>query len=97
MTGVIIISGHLLVDPAQRGSYLGATAGVAPQARAAAGCLEFVQVADPVEADRIVVYERWESDADLEAFRGAGASVEGTPELLGAEVAKYRISAVESP
>jgi quinol monooxygenase YgiN len=94
---MIIIAGHLQVDPDERAAYLEAVAGVAPSARAAAGCLEFVQVADPVEPDRIVVYERWDSDEALLAFRGQDRSWDETPELRGAEMAKYRISAVEPP
>ena len=94
---MIIVAGHLQVDPQQRDAYLERMADVAPSARAAAGCLDFVQVADPVEADRIIVYERWENDEALLAFRGQGQGVDDTPELLGADVAKYRISAVEAP
>ena len=94
---MIIIAGHLLVDPDDRAVYLETVASVVPAARAAAGCLEFVQVADPVDADRIVVYERWESDDAMSAFRGQGHGVDDTPELRGASVAKYRVSGVESP
>lgn len=94
---MIIVAGHLIIYPDQRTTYLERAADVVTAARAAVGCLEFVQVADPVEPDRIVVYERWESDEDLDAFRGAAGGIEDTPELLGAEVAKYRISGVESP
>jgi quinol monooxygenase YgiN len=94
---VIIIAGHLLLDPAERAAYLDAVAHVAPEARATSGCLDFVQVADPVEPDRIVIYERWESDQALLAFRDRGGDRLDTPELRGAEVAKYRISAIEPP
>jgi len=94
---MIIIAGHLRVDADERAAYLSCVADVVPSARAAPGCLEFVQVADPVEPDRIVVFERWESDDALLAFRGQGQGVDDTPELLDADVSKYRISAVESP
>lgn len=93
---MIIVAGCLFIDPDQRATYLEQLADVMPMARAAAGCLDFVQVADPVEPNRIVVYERWTSDEDLHAFRRAASGVEGAPELLGAEVVKYRISGVES-
>jgi len=35
---------------------------------------DFVVSADPLEPDRVNVYEQWESDAELEAFRGEGPS-----------------------
>jgi len=95
---VFIIAGELRLDPADRDHYLDAVASVAPQARGAAGCLDFVQAADPVEPDRINVYERWESDESLLAFRSLpGDPDAGTPPLRSADVRKYRISSVEEP
>ena len=96
---MIIVAGALFVAAQERERYLGIVAGVTPQARATAGCLDFVQAADPVDPARINVYERWESDEALLAFRGSGdfgAEAE-TPDLTGADVRKYRISAVEAP
>ena len=98
---VIIIAGHLRVAPGERDHYLAVVSDVALQARAAPGCLDFVQSADPIEVDRINVYERWDSDESLLSFRTTNSSVDtnqgSTPEILGADVAKYRISTVEAP
>ena len=45
--------------------------------------------------------ELWESDEDLMAFRTSGGpddpDPEPAPDLLGADVRKYRISGVEAP
>ena len=94
---MLIIAGELHVDPADRDRYLAATADVAPQARAFPGCLDFVQAADPVDAGRINVFERWESDEDLMRFRTSGGPGIDLPDLRAADVRKYRISAVEPP
>lgn len=96
---MLIIAGWLRVDPRDRESYLRAVAGVAPLARASAGCLDFVQAADPVEDDRVNVYERWESDEALHAFRSLAApdDAEEPPPVRSADVRKYRIAAVEEP
>ena len=95
---MLIIAGELRVDPSQRDRYLAAVAAVAPLARATAGCLDCVQAADPVEPDRINVYERWESDESLLAFRSLpGDPDAGTPPLRSADVRKYRFSSVEEP
>ena len=95
---MFIIAGELRLDPADRDHYLDAVASVAPQARAAPGCLDFVQAADPVEPDRINVYERWESDEALLAFRALpGGPDAGTPLLRSAAVRRYRIASVEDP
>lgn len=98
----MIVAGHLTVAARERDAYLAAVADVARRARASPGCLAFVQVPDPLEADRIVIYERWDSDEPLAAFRSSGsdddaAEARPSPELLGAAVSKYRIAAVEAP
>jgi quinol monooxygenase YgiN len=97
---VIIIAGHLRVAAAERSQYLEAVADVAVQARQAPGCLDFVQSPDPIDPERINVYERWDDDASLMSFRTSGdegAEPLATPTLLGADVAKYRVAGVESP
>lgn len=95
---MIIIAGWLRVRAEERAAYLETVHDVAVQARQAPGCHDFVQSADPADPERIVIYERWESDEDLHAFRGSGSDDEaGTPDVLDADVAKYRISGIEAP
>ena len=97
---MIIIAGHLRVAASERDRYLTAVENVAIRARQAPGCQDFVQSADPIDHERINIYERWDSDDLLMSFRTSGDENDQqlpTPELLGADVAKYRISAVESP
>ncbi|MDX3642476.1 antibiotic biosynthesis monooxygenase family protein [Streptomyces sp. MB09-02B] len=93
---MIIVAGKLYVDPDTREAYLAGCARVIEQARAASGCLDFVLSADLLEADRVNVYERWQSDADLVKFRAAGPEPEQAAAIRDAEVKKYRISAVEA-
>lgn len=90
--GVIIISGWISVDPGARDAYLRGCVGVVEQARASVGCLDFALSADLVEADRINVYERWESEESLGAFRASGPSDDQTAMIRDAEVARYQIS-----
>jgi quinol monooxygenase YgiN len=92
---VIIVAGWLRVDQLDRDHYVAECVAVVQQARTAAGCLEFAITADSVEPDRINVYERWESDAQLEQFRGAGPDAGQTAQLRDAQVRRYRISATE--
>jgi quinol monooxygenase YgiN len=97
---VIIVAGTLRVAAGNRERYLTAVADVAVQARRAPGCLDFVQAADPLDPERINIYERWESDADLDRFRTSGdadAPEPDVPDVLSAEVRKYRIASVEEP
>ena len=100
---MIIIAGHLRVAATEREQYLAAVAEVAVQARRAPGCLDFVQSADPIDPERINIYERWDDDDVLASFRTSGGdegdagAAASTPAVLGAEVSKFRISSVEAP
>lgn len=94
---MIIVSGKLYVDADARDEYLRECVDAIEAARVAPGCLDFTLSADLVEPGRINVYERWESDELLLQFRGSGPSSEQTARIRAAEVAKYRISAVEAP
>jgi heme-degrading monooxygenase HmoA len=49
-----------------------------------------------VEPGRIVVLERWETQADVEAFRGSGPSDEQGAAMLSASVAEYDVAGVRS-
>jgi quinol monooxygenase YgiN len=94
---MLIVSGKIYVDPAARDEYLASCAGAVEQARTTEGCFDFALSADIIEPGRINIYERWDTDEQLQKFRGSGPSDEQTAEILDAEVAKYRISTVEAP
>ncbi len=94
---MIIIAGWLQVAAEDRAAYLRDCAAAMTAAAAAPGCLDFVLSADPRHADRIRIFERWETDEDLDRFRGSGPDDDLSARILGAEVARYRISAVEDP
>jgi quinol monooxygenase YgiN len=91
---MVIVAGHLNVDPQQRESYLAGCVSVVEQARHAPGCLDFTITADLVDAGRINVFERWESQETLEAFRGSGPSDEQGAAMLTASVAEYDVADV---
>ena len=61
---MVIVAGHLIVDPDQREPCLADCVSVVEEARKAPGCLDFTIAADLVDPDRINVFERWESQAD---------------------------------
>jgi quinol monooxygenase YgiN len=88
---MIIVAGHLQVAPAHRADYLEGCREVAELARAAPGCLDFALSADPLEPDRINVFERWRSVDDVEAFRGAGPEGPDAQAIISADVKQYEI------
>lgn len=91
---MVIVAGHLVIDPEQRQSHLSGCVTVVEQGRRAPGCLDFAISADLVDPSRINVFERWDSQADVEAFRGSGPSDEQGAALLAASVAEYDVADV---
>jgi quinol monooxygenase YgiN len=91
---MVIVAGHITVEPQQRESYLAGCVSVVERARRTAGCLDFTITADLVDPGRIDVFERWESREAVEAFRGAGPSEEQSAAMLSASVAEYDVADV---
>lgn len=89
---MIIVSGRIYVSAGQREAFLTASREAVIQARGAAGCRDFVVAADPIEPDRVNVYEEWDSDKQLEAFRGAGPEPEMMRVIERAEVHRHRVA-----
>ena len=89
---MVIVAGHVVVDPKRRDSHLTGCVEVVRQARRTPGCLDFALSADVLEPGRINVFERWESQAAVEAFRGSGPSDEQAEAIVSASVAEYDIA-----
>jgi quinol monooxygenase YgiN len=87
--GMVIVAGHLLVDPAEREAYLEGCRQVVEQARRTDGCLDFAITADLLDPSRVNLYERWESQEAVEAFRGEGPSGDQQKAIRSASVAEY--------
>jgi quinol monooxygenase YgiN len=92
---MIIVSGSIRTDPAARGDYVTGCREVIEQARRAPGCADFYITADPIELDRINIYEQWASVADVEAFRGSGPSSEQQAAIREAEVYQHVVESSE--
>ncbi|WP_344424607.1 antibiotic biosynthesis monooxygenase family protein [Pseudonocardia ailaonensis] len=89
---MLIVAGHLLVDPSARDAYVAECRAVVESARAAAGCLDFTITADTADPARVNVYERWEAEEPLLAFRGSGPSQDQETAILDADVRRYEIA-----
>jgi quinol monooxygenase YgiN len=89
---MLIVSGTIHVRPGRRDAFVTASLEAVVQARRSRGCIDFVVAADPLEPDRVNVYEQWESEADLEAFRGAGPGADLTADIVKAAVRRHQIS-----
>ncbi len=91
---MLIIAGHLDLDPARRNAYVAAHADLVARARAAEGCLDLAISADPVVAMRVNLFERWESENQLNAWRKIADPPQLDVTYLGGDVQKYSIDDV---
>jgi quinol monooxygenase YgiN len=91
---VLIIAGYLVITPTERDAYIGQCVAVVEAAMAAPGCLDFSVTADSLDPSRVRVYERWEDDEQLSAFRGSGPSESQQAAIVAADVKRYGVSFV---
>jgi quinol monooxygenase YgiN len=89
---MIIVSGAIYVDEADREAYLQACSELMLVARTTDGCMDFHLAADPIEPGRINVYEQWESVAAVESFRGSGPSSEQAAAIRDARVFQHEVA-----
>src|SRR6185437_2675806 len=68
---MVIVGGTFQVDPELREAFIVGRVASMRTSRAEAGCLEYVLGADPVDAGRVVLFERWASQEHLDAHISA--------------------------
>lgn len=90
---MIIVSGVITLHPGRRGDFLAASEAAVRLARQAPGNRRFVVAADPIEQDLANVYEEWETEAALLAFRGTGPSADMRGMIASADVQRHQVSA----
>lgn len=77
---VIIVGGSFELDPAQRDAFLAERYQMMRKSRSEDGCLEYTFAPDPLDSGRVILFERWESQAALDAHLAAlAASTAVTP------------------
>lgn len=79
---MVIVGGRFEVDPDQREAFLAGRVAAMRASRAEAGCLEYTLSADPIEPGRVVLFERWESQAALDAHVAAQAKAPPSPSAV---------------
>lgn len=94
---MLIIAGHLIVAPEERDRFVEGCQSVVEAARRAPGCADFAITADSVDPGQVRVYELWESEADLLAFRGSGPSDGQQAAIRSADVRRFSIASVGEP
>lgn len=93
---MIIVCGWLRIESERRDAYLASCLESINAARATSGCIDFHLTADPIEADRINVFEQWESSDAIDAFRGSGPDDEQMNVIVEAHVEQHEIASTTS-
>ena len=88
---MIIVAGQLRVGREDRDAFLDRSRDAIQLARAARGCEDFFVVADPLDPERVNVYERWTDPAALQAFRGDGPDDELSALIVSADVTEFDV------
>jgi quinol monooxygenase YgiN len=94
---MIIVSGKIYVCPGARHEFLASSLEAVVQARRSPGCRDFVVGADPLEPDRVNVYEEWESEEALLTFRGDGPGEDLSSKIVRADVARHVVASSGPP
>ena len=81
---MVIVAGVFTVDPGQREAFLEGRKTLMAHSRAEQGCVEYTFAADPLEDGRVVLFEKWLTQADLDAHL-AGLAVASAPAVTGPE------------
>ena len=94
---MVIIAGHAELDAADRDRYVTAHQDLVRRARQAAGCLDAAITADALDPARVDVFERWQSEEDLDAWRAVADAPETGITLGRVDVMMYVVSDVRPP
>jgi len=94
---MLIVAGYLITEVEARDALVVEGVKVVSMARSAPGCLHFSITADTLEPQRVNIYERWETEKELLAFRGSGPDSGTAARILDADMKRYVIASVEDP
>ena len=98
---MVIVQGVFRVNPNERERFLAQSADNMRASRADKGCLEYVLAPDPLDPERVILSERWESTDDLNrhgkavAARRKEAQASGKdlgPPPLSTEITVYEVA-----
>lgn len=91
---MLIIAGHLEVDPNQRDAFVAAHHDLLRRGREAPGCLDLAISADPLNPARVNNFEHWESREHLNAWREVAAAPDTGIAIISDSVMEYSVAGV---
>ena len=93
---MLIIAGHARVAEADRDTYVTAHGDLVERCRRAAGCLDVAISADPLDPRRVNIFERWEAQEALDAWRAVADAPDTGIDFEG-DVQLFTVTDARSP
>lgn len=93
----VIVQGTFSVDPKERDRFVETSVDAMRSSRQEEGCLEYVMAADPLDPERVVLSERWESMDHLQQHlaqqKNAARGVDARPVPRSVEITLFEVAA----
>ncbi|MFH8570424.1 putative quinol monooxygenase [Streptomyces sp. NPDC017993] len=88
----VIVAGKVYVEPGERDRYVEGFRDLVEQCRRQPGCLDLSISPDSFEAGRINIFEYWESQETLDAWRAIAPRPSVSAEIKDQQVLKHEVS-----
>jgi quinol monooxygenase YgiN len=93
----VIVQGTFSVDPSERDRFVETSVDAMRSSRREEGCLEYVMAADPLDPERVVLSERWESMDHLQQHlaqqKSAARGADARPVPRSVEITLFEVAA----
>ena len=93
---IVIVQGVFSLDPEERDRFVEASIEGMRSSREEEGCLEYVMAADPLDRERAILSERWESMEHLNRHLAlqtqAGPRAGNRPTPRGVEITLFEVA-----
>ncbi|WP_084254130.1 putative quinol monooxygenase [Methylobacter marinus] len=88
----IIVAGKLTIKSGSRDEFIEKSCEATLQARENEACDDFSVSPDPIDLNRVNIYEKWKSRSALDAFRGSGPESDIFSLVVCFDVNEYEIN-----
>ncbi len=88
---MLIVAGKIYVKPGKREAFIQKSLSAILTARQTNGCYDFSVSPDPIETERVNIYEKWDSEETLLAFRESGPSTDLTSLIESIHVSEHKM------
>ena len=87
---MLIVAGKIYVKPGKREEFIQQSLSAILAARQTNGCFDFAVSPDPIETERVNIYEKWASEQELFSFRESGPDSDLTALIESFHVSEYQ-------